>query len=485
MISTSVGKQQLIVDMIACLQRYDGTSSTSMFSGETIAGYGAYGCFSQETPVDLFHKDVSDLHTVDPQSPIGKDRVGDLMNNVEAKMKKIFEETAGRGHGAVLDQSQFTYNINNLPRSATLFLCQLPYLAHLQQSLRRASAERGFYIPDSIDRIMENEIIDIGKPTPAWDWVKIQNKSFDLYNEMVEAKIPTEDARYILPLNTLTNIQTSGNARELMHLDYMSSTKATPTIVKEIVGEMMKEARDESPHMMEYRENSYEVKAWYPAEQLFAESNKTMGYISDSFSKNRIVNMSKSTPKFTKKMVTELVKSVKNGDEGALNLLKHYHFTFFAEMSLSSFHQAIRQRTWDISCETIYNAVRRRSFTIPPSIENTEFEGKFKECQNNMIKAYYKLIEAGIDSREAIGCIPHSLNVGTVIHINGWNAIHSIAKRTCTKAQWDIRRTISHIADVMCQSEPILGMLIGPQCKVYQRCPEAKSCGLLNKYLEK
>ena len=170
-------------------------------------------------------------------------------------------------------------------------------------------------------------------------------------------------------------------------------------------------------------------------------------------------------------------RAVMERDEAELANMKHYHFSFLAPMSIASFHQATRQRTWDQSIQTIGDALRRGEYIIPPSIKKTEFEGAYKKLNEKALRT----AKAFNFDPEYIGIIPHSLKVYDLIHVNGWNAVHSIGKRTCTEAQWEIRNVAKQMANYINRVSPEIGRYSVPQGKIYGKCPERKSCGLCDK----
>jgi thymidylate synthase ThyX len=71
-----------------------------------------------------------------------------------------------------------------------------------------------------------------------------------------------------------------------------------------------------------------------------------------------------------------------------------------------------------------------------------------------------------------------------MIHVDGWNAIHSIGKRRCVTAQWEIRTIADNMAWYINDVSPAIGAYAEPQGYVYGKCPEKKNCGLCAKKLE-
>ncbi len=174
---------------------------------------------------------------------------------------------------------------------------------------------------------------------------------------------------------------------------------------------------------------------------------------------------------------------MKGRDETELSNLKHLHFEFLVPMSLACFHQATRQRTWNHSVESIYDAVTdairypEERMVIPPKIKNSMFVSEYRMLHMDLLYLYMELIEQNIPKSEAIGVLPHSLKIYDWIHVNGWNAIHSIGKRTCTEAQWEIRSIACKVAQDIKDVVPAFKEWAEPQCITYGKCPEFKDCG--------
>lgn len=424
------------------------------YGPEELSAFGALGCFEERTPTQLYEEMKK---TKKPEE-------------IELKKEKILENSAGKGHGAVTDPNSFIFEIEDLTRAATLQLCQPQYLSHLQQSLRRASATRGYYLPEVIFASGNAEM------TRA-----TLDAAFKLYEEMTAAGVPNEDARYILPLYVRTNIQTTGDARELTHLFGMNGQGLVPSAAKYVVEEMIRQASAVAPKLFKRRESNYETLEWYPAAQLYAEKNRTMERIISSTEHRN------QTQFITYKIEAETVmRAVAERDEAELANLKHIHNGnaiegFLAPLSLAAFHQAIRQRTWDQSVESIFHAVERASYQTPRTILNSEFAERYEKQMHAMHELYQHLLVDGVPKSEAIGVIAHALVVYDLIHINGWNSIRGIGKRTCTETQWEIREAANDMAKYLKCVNPALGSVIAPQGDVYGRCPERKPCGLCRK----
>jgi thymidylate synthase ThyX len=272
----------------------------------------------------------------------------------------------------------------------------------------------------------------------------------------------------------------------------MSDKDSVPSVVTAVVREMMSLAKKEAPYLFEDFGANYEILAWYPSSQLFAENNETINRLVDRYmgEDRRVAILGQ--PLLNEAITAETIfKAIKNRNEAELANLKHIHFEFLAPMSLACFHQATRQRTWNQSVESIYNAAFRdlekslsRMF-IPESVKESEFVNRYEVLHRKMMKLYGSLVENGIPMSEAIGVVPHSLMIYDWIHVNGWNVIHAIGKRTCAKAQLEIRRIAWTMARQIRKATPIFDGFVEPQCITYGKCPEKEPCDYVERKKKK
>jgi thymidylate synthase ThyX len=427
---------------------------------QTLSVAGALGCFEEQSSVQI----MRELQALSVEDRLKKE-------------KGVLKNSFGRGHGSVGDQNAFVFSIENLPRAATFQLCLPEYLSHLQQSLRRAKADRGFYLPEVIKKSK------LGQKTQ-----ETLAKGFDLYGRMTEAGIPGEDARFPLSLYTKTNIQTITDARELCHAWKMSQGEKVPSVVRAVVNEMLALAKAKAPYLFEDFGFNYQTISWLPSAQLYSSSNHLISQlVSSSGNGQDVALISKPASSLNDLVDQDLVERAVRGDETELANLKKIHFEFLIKMSLACLHQAIRQRTWDHSLESIYEAVitaavvKEKRMALPASIRDSAFAADYRKQHQDIIDLYLELIKSGIPIGEAIGVIPHSLQIYTLVHINGWNAIHAIGQRTCTEAQWEIRHLSRQIAQIIKKEMPALGKWCEPQCIALGQCPEIKDCGYYKK----
>ena len=424
--------------------------------------YSTRGCQNEKSSKELF--DASKRKAEDAEDHDAAEEIR------QQSLEKTLEQSAGRGHGATLDQSSFTFSLKNWPRLVTLFLCAPQYAEHLQLSLRFVDASSGFSLTP---QIMESGLADTAE--------KLMLSAFDLYSMMKEAGVPEEDARFHLPLGTNTNITTKVNARALMQMHYDAHQQHFPSWLGVALDDMLALGSEVAPMTLKTRKYSHERLAWLPSSQLFAIENMTIQQLALEHKGDCTLIGSSKIP-----MSDAAVEyAVKERDAAELANLKHTHYTFLAKMSLTAFHQATRQRTWDQSVESIYDAIIRGGIKMPRSISRSSFNREYQEQNQAMLDLYMDLVISGVEGRESLCVLPHSLMVYDLIHMNGWNAIHSIGKRTCVTAQWEIRHIARKMAEAIKADWPGLGKFTVPQGINYGECPERKNCDYCDAFLGK
>ncbi|MCS7109617.1 MAG: FAD-dependent thymidylate synthase, partial [Candidatus Micrarchaeota archaeon] len=330
------------------------------------------------------------------------------------------------------------------------------------------NADRGYELPESI---INSRIIS--------KTIEVLDNSFSLYNEMI-SEIPMEDARYILPLYTRTNIQTSGNARELIHLQSIAEDEEIPSVSRNLIYKIIEKTKKVAPKLFKERKMNQEKLNWYPAAKIYGENRIIKKIVEDSGEPKEVKFVDMPIQK------EDIMKVIREKNDSELSNLKHIHnYTnisgFLVPVSLVTLHQIIRQRTLDHAVESIYDAALRGDIIIPASIQNSKWNEKYLAQNREMLKIYMELQSVGINKSDAIGVIPQSILIYDLVHINGWNAINAIGKRMCSEAQWEIRHIAEKIAIEIGRRNRDLLEIIGPQCRFYGNCPERKPCNRFGK----
>jgi len=156
-------------------------------------------------------------HTPNPELVIATAaRVSSSATAAPELMRKLTPEQAGslvkqlfvRGHLSPFEHASFTFAISGISRATSHQLVRHRLASYTQQSQRYVAVKSLRYITPAT--ISANSGIE-SKYHEA-----VQN-AHELYLNMLEADIPAEDARYVLPQAMQTSLVMTMNARELMH----------------------------------------------------------------------------------------------------------------------------------------------------------------------------------------------------------------------------------------------------------------------------
>jgi thymidylate synthase (FAD) len=152
-------------------------------------------------------------------------------------LKKVMES----GHTSVLEHASFTFSISGVSRALTHELVRHRIASYTQQSQRyvKFDKEKDFIVPHTVEKNEKAKKI----------YEKILADSVRSYNELVENGIPYEDARYVLPNASPTNIILSMNGRELLHFFALRCCERAQWEIRELATEMCKQAKEVAPVM--------------------------------------------------------------------------------------------------------------------------------------------------------------------------------------------------------------------------------------------
>ena len=162
----------------------------------------------------------------------------------EEKMLKLVERVVSSGHYSTIEHIQVTFAISNVSRACTHQLVRHRLMSFSQKSQRYVQ-EKGqfdFIIPPTIDK----------NPELKEKFISFMGEISDKYQEFVDAGIPAEDARFVLPNATSSSLVASLNLRELIHLAQLRLCTRAQYEIRMMVKAMCDEITKEEPWLKEY-----------------------------------------------------------------------------------------------------------------------------------------------------------------------------------------------------------------------------------------
>jgi thymidylate synthase (FAD) len=149
-------------------------------------------CYSELEPQDIFERATDGRVAPEKQQEL---------------VRKVIES----GHGSTIEHIVFSFAISGVSRTLSHQLVRhRAGLAFDQQSQRYVSYKKPSYmvpatVQDAPDELRER-------------FVEEMDDSLAFYGEMLEAGIPGEDARFVMPNATRTNLVMTANLRALIHM---------------------------------------------------------------------------------------------------------------------------------------------------------------------------------------------------------------------------------------------------------------------------
>ena len=139
---------------------------------------------------------------------------------------------------SVLEHVAFTFLIEGISRVTSHQLVRHRLASYTQESQRYSAAERGYVLPESVRRLGFEE-----------RFKEVVDAAYRMYDEMINAGIPYEDARYILPQAVATRVLMTVNLRELIHIACLRLSPLAQWEIREVVNEMVKETSRVIPEL--------------------------------------------------------------------------------------------------------------------------------------------------------------------------------------------------------------------------------------------
>ena len=160
----------------------------------------------------------------------------------EKEIKAIIRITRDAGHHSVLEHASFTFVIDNVSRALTHQLVRHRLASYSQQSQRYVSLKPLEYVePPTI----------LAKEKAREKYGEVMRYLEESYTELVDMGIPLEDARYILPNATHTNIVVTMNARELINFFTLRTCMKAQWEIRALAYIMLNKVRKIAPTIFE------------------------------------------------------------------------------------------------------------------------------------------------------------------------------------------------------------------------------------------
>ena len=157
----------------------------------------------------------------------------------EKERNDFLKMVIGFGHLSVTEHANFTFSVSGISRACSHQLVRHRMASYTQQSQRYVKFKK-----DEIEYVTP-KTIEKSKFHPEYKEMMVKIAEF--YEKMLNAKIPAEDARYIVPNAAFTNLTVTMNARELRHFFALRLCERSQWEIKEMAQRMLSEVKKVAP----------------------------------------------------------------------------------------------------------------------------------------------------------------------------------------------------------------------------------------------
>ena len=190
------------------------------------------------------------FHTPDPEraiaaaarlcyAPVGAAELMDEMSS--ESVRRVLKTIITSGHTSALEHAVYTFAVDGVSRAMTHQLVRHRLASYNQQSQRYVTyaEEPCFIVPPSV----------AADPAAAEAFGAATKAAFAAYRALVDAGVPAEDARYLLPNAMETKIVITMNVRELLHFFELRCCKRAQWEIRELALAMLELAEPTAPYI--------------------------------------------------------------------------------------------------------------------------------------------------------------------------------------------------------------------------------------------
>lgn len=153
--------------------------------------------------------------------------------------EKFIKSLITRGHTSVLEHGIATFKISDISRTCSHQLVRHRIISVTQKSQRYVKS-------NNFDYIIPTSIKNDGRSLEIFlNTMEILNVA---YNDLHELGIKNEDARFILPEATSTELVITANFRELRHIITLRTDKAAQWEIREVCQEILRILKEHAPN---------------------------------------------------------------------------------------------------------------------------------------------------------------------------------------------------------------------------------------------
>lgn len=189
-------------------------------------------------------------HTPDPEravataarlcyAPVGASELLETMP--DERIKSVLSTIMTGGHFSTLEHASYTFAVDGVSRALTHQLVRHRIASFNQQSQRYVSFD------ETLSMIKPETISSDDEKSAIFD--EAVDAALIAYTKLLNAGVPAEDARYLLPNAAETKIVVTMNIRELLHFFELRCCKRAQWEIQELSHRMLELVKPTAPYI--------------------------------------------------------------------------------------------------------------------------------------------------------------------------------------------------------------------------------------------
>lgn len=390
---------------------------------------------------------------------------------------RLVKKVLASGHKSLMEHQTFSVAFDRVSVLVEQFMIEHRLASYIVKSRRYVDfSGAGYLVPEDL-------------PDAARErYVSSAEALFRLYADLIEAGVPREDARFVLPYSFSSNFYVTLNARTLIAvISEMTCGRgaAQPEIAclgaqleaqfdllypGVIAAERARYARCAArPFPTEWKrggaaKGSAELVAATPDPQkALARAIAFAGRFAPedgdyASERNMMALVQDARPRELEFLTAQfLVKNV--------SLACVTHFT--------------RHRMLSLLVPDAAHALANGKYVVPESVKkDPALLARYEAAFAGQSALAEQLITLGSPAHDMAYLALSGHVTDIMLEMNARELLHFIKLRTCNRAQWEIRRVARLMLDLLKEYDEDIFWVFGPSCYVDGRCPEGRlSCG--------
>ena len=407
------------------------------------------------------------------------------------KNANLISKVTRSGHNSTVEHTVFNLAFQNVSVLVEQFVIEFRLASFTVKSRRYVDfAKLGYYVPHFESKAIHDK------------YMAHMDYLYKEYEAFIEAGVPKEDARFLLPYSLYSNFYCTLNAREMINMLYamIYGRGADFAEIKALGESLLEQARRLTPGIFTDFENRRPTvqdvpKFNYKPDLDLIKDEAPVELLSYTPNASKVIARaalieSCNLPTAQIEKITDnenecasIIKTVINSKRQ--RPLEAATFTFrINNVSLSCLTHFARHRIQSIGIPSLTLTDRRRHILPETIATKPALKERYCDAFTKTADLYDELKKNGI-SDELLAYLQLSGNtVDIVTTINGRELLLFMKLRSCNRAQWEIRDFAIDMLKKLREADKTVFNFYGPSCYV-SKCPEGPlTCGKATEVIE-